>query len=51
MRDFFNIRTGEVVKFTYKTLRDKKLADRIKAILIVYYGFTYDQIFQVFILD
>ncbi len=36
---------------THKTTREKRLADRIKAILMLHHGFTYEQIAQVLLLD
>lgn len=39
------------LKLAHKQTRDKRLADRIKAILMVHHGFTYDQIKQALLLD
>ena len=51
MRDFLTEEQVKILKFTHKTLRDKKLADRIKAVLMLNFGFTYSQISQALILD
>jgi len=40
MRDFLTEEQVKVLKLTHKTLKDKKLADRIKAVLMLHYGFT-----------
>jgi len=40
MRDFLTEEQVKVLKLTHKTLKDKKLADRIKAVLMFRYGFT-----------
>jgi transposase len=39
------------LKLTHKQTREKRLADRIKAILMVHSGFTYEQITQALLLD
>jgi len=39
------------LKLTHKQTREKKLADRIKAVLMVHFGFTYEQIKQALLLD
>ncbi len=39
------------LKLAHKQTRDKRLADRIKAILMLHFGFTYDQIRQALLLD
>lgn len=51
MRDFLTEEQVKVLKLTHKTIRDKKLADRIKAVLMVYFGFTFSQISQALLLD
>ncbi len=51
MRDFLTEEQIKVLKITHKSLRDKRLADRIKAILMLNFGFTYSQISQALILD
>ena len=46
--------TGEEVKelrIAHKQQRDKRLADRIKAILLLHEGFTYEQIAKILLLD
>jgi len=39
------------LKLAHKQTRDKRVADRIKAILMLHIGFTYDQIRQALLLD
>jgi transposase len=39
------------LKLAHKQTREKRLADRIKAVLMVHSGFTYDQIKQALLLD
>jgi transposase len=39
------------LKFAHKQTRDKRLADRIKAILMLHFGFTYEQIKLALLLD
>lgn len=39
------------LKRAHKQTREKRLADRIKAVLMVHFGFTYDQIRQALLLD
>jgi transposase len=39
------------LKLVHKQTRDKRLADRIKAILMLHLGFTYEQIRQALLLD
>lgn len=51
MRDFLTEEQVKTLKITHRSLRDKKLADRIKAILMLHFGFTYSQISQALILD
>lgn len=51
MRDFLTEEQVRVLKLTHKTIKDKKLADRIKAILMVNFGFTFNQISQALLLD
>jgi transposase len=51
MRDFLTEEQVKVLKLTHKTLKDKKLADRIKAVLMLHYGFTYSQISKALLLD
>lgn len=40
-----------ILKVTHKQTRDKRLADRIKAILMLHFGFTYEQIKIALLLD
>jgi len=47
MGDFLTEGQVKVLKLTHRTLKDKKLADRIKAVLMVHFGFTFGQISQV----
>ena len=51
MGDFLTEGQVKVLKLTHRTLKDKKLADRIKAVLMVHFGFTFGQISQVLLLD
>ena len=51
MRDFLTEEQVKVLKFTHKTIKDKRLADRIKAVLMVHSGFTFSQISQALLLD
>lgn len=51
MRDFLTEEQVKVLKLTHKTIKDKKLADRIKAVLMVHFGFTFNQISQALLLD
>lgn len=51
MRDFLTEEQVKVLKLTHRTIKDKKLADRIKAILMVNFGFTFSQISQALLLD
>jgi len=39
------------LKLAHKQTREKRLADRIKAVLMVHFGFTYEQIKQALLLD
>lgn len=39
------------LKLTHKQTREKRLADRIKAVLMLHFGFTYEQIKQALLLD
>lgn len=39
------------LKLAHKQTKEKRLADRIKAVLMVHFGFTYDQIRQALLLD
>lgn len=39
------------LKHTHKQTREKRLADRIKAVLMLHFGFTYEQIKQALLLD
>lgn len=51
MRDFLTEEQIKVLKFTHRSLRDKKLADRIKAILSLNAGFEYASIAKILLLD
>lgn len=51
MRDFLTEEQVRVLKTTHKTLRDKKLADRIKAVLSLNSGFEYSHIAKILLLD
>lgn len=39
------------LKLAHRQTREKRLADRIKAVLMLHFGFTYDQISQALLLD
>lgn len=51
MGNFLTEEHVKVLKLTHRTIKDKKLADRIKAILMLHFGFTYSQISQALLLD
>ena len=51
MESFLTDEQVKVLKLTHKTIRDKKLADRIKAVLMVHFNFTLSQISQALLLD
>ena len=40
-----------VLKQAHKQVRDKRLADRIKAVLYVHYGLSYPEIVKLLLLD
>jgi len=39
------------LKLAHKQTREKRLADRIKAVLMIHFGFTYEQITQALLID
>lgn len=51
MRDFLTEEQVKVLKLTHRTIKDKKLADRIKAILSLNAGFEYSQVAKILLLD
>lgn len=51
MRDFLTEEQVKVLKFTHKTIKDKKLADRIKAVLSLNAGFEYSYVAKILLLD
>ena len=51
MRDFLTEEQVKVLKLTHRTIKDKRLADRIKAVLMVNFGFTFSQISTALLLD
>ena len=51
MKDFLTEEQIKVLKLTHRSIKDKKLADRIKAVLMVNSGFTFNQISQALLLD
>src|SRR3989338_5119057 len=51
MRDFLTEEQVKILKITHKTLKDKKLADRIKAVLSLNAGFEYSHIAKILLLD
>src|SRR3989337_310380 len=51
MPDFLSEEQVLVLKQTHRSLKDKRLADRIKAILYVNYGLTYQEIAKLLMFD
>lgn len=51
MRDFLTEEQVKVLKSTHKTIKDKKLADRIKAVLSLNAGFEYSYVAKILLLD
>jgi len=51
MPEFLTDEQVMVLRTAHKTTREKRLADRIKAILMLHHGFTYEQIAQALLLD
>lgn len=51
MKDFLSEEQITVLRFTHKGIKDKKLADRIKAILYLHYGFSYEETAKLLLLD
>ena len=51
MKDFLSSDQVTVLRSTHKTVKDKKLADRIKAILYIHYGLSYEDTAKLLILD
>lgn len=51
MKDFLTEEQVEILRFTHKTIKDKKLADRIKAVLSLNTGFAYSYVSQILLLD
>lgn len=51
MRDFLTEEQVKVLKFTHRTIKDKKLADRIKAVLSLNAGFEYSYVAKILLLD
>lgn len=51
MSNFLTEEHVRVLKLTHRTIKDKKLADRIKAVLMIHSGFTFSQISQALLLD
>ena len=51
MKDFLTEEQVKVLRFEHRHLRDKKLADRIKAILALNSGYSYEQIANMLLLD
>lgn len=51
MPGFLNDEQVAVLKQAYKQIKDKKLADRIKVVVMLHHGFTYSQITQALMLD
>ncbi len=51
MSNFLTEEQVGALKLTHRTINDKKLADRIKAVLMIHFGFTFSQISQALLLD
>lgn len=51
MKDFLTEEQVKVLRFEHRHLRDKKLADRIKAIVALNSGYSYEQIANMLLLD
>jgi len=51
MPEFLTDEQVAILRSAHKTTREKRLADRIKAILMLHNGFTYEQIAQALLLD
>jgi transposase len=51
MRDFLTEEQVKSLKLTHRTIKDKKLADRIKAVLSLNAGFEYSHIAKILLLD
>lgn len=51
MKDFLNSEQILLLRQTHRSLRDKKLADRIKAIMLLNKGLSYTQIAEILLLD
>jgi transposase len=51
MKEFLTDEQIRVLRQTHRTLKDKKLADRIKAIMLLNKGLTYAQIAEILMLD
>ena len=51
MKDFLTEEQVKVLKLTHRTIKDKKLADRIKATLSLNAGHEYSQVAAILLLD
>lgn len=51
MKDFLSPEQLATLRTTHRSLKDKKVADRIKAIVYLHYGFSYDEIARLLFLD
>lgn len=51
MRDFLTEEQVKVLKLTHRTIKDKRLADRIKAVLSLNSGHEYSQVAAILLLD
>ena len=51
MRDFLTEEQVGILKITHRSLKDKKLADRIKAVLSLNSGYEYSQVASILLLD
>ncbi len=51
MPEFLTDQQVAILRSSHKTTKEKRWADRIKAILMLHHGFTYEQIAQALLLD
>lgn len=51
MKNFLSEKQIAALRFTHKSIKDKKLADRVKAILYLHYGFSYEETAKLLLLD
>lgn len=51
MKDFLSPDQVTALRLAHRSIKDKKLADRIKAILYLHYGFSYEETAKLLLLD